>query len=99
MCPRRSATTLSTSPRRRGRARSVTRVLAPKLAAYVALAAAGLVAALAVRLQELVVLAAPFAVLPIVSLLLERRPRIDVAVELERERALEGEELQVKVRL
>jgi uncharacterized protein (DUF58 family) len=77
----------------------VTRVLAPKLAAYVALAAAGLVAALAVRLQELVVLAAPFAVLPIGSLLLERRPRIDVAVELERERALEGEELQVKVRL
>lgn len=75
------------------------RVLGAKLPAYAALAAAGLVAALALRLQELVVVAAPFALLPTVSLLLSRRPTIDVAVALERERALEGEELDVSVTL
>jgi uncharacterized protein (DUF58 family) len=77
----------------------MTRAVAPKLVAYVALAGAGLVAALALRLQELVVLAAPFAFLPAVSLLLARRPQVDVDLELERDRALESEDLGVKVQL
>ena len=59
----------------------MTRTLSPKLVAYVALAAVGLVAALALRLQELVVVAAPFALLPAVSLLLARSPRIETEVE------------------
>ena len=77
----------------------MTRTLSPKLVAYVCLAGVGFVASLALRLQELVVLAAPFALLPAVSLLLARTPRIDVAVELERERALEGDELEVRTAL
>jgi len=77
----------------------MTRTVAPKLAAYTALAAAGLVAAIALRLQELVVLAAPFALLPTLSLLLSRRPAIHVDVELERERALEGDDLEARIEL
>ena len=77
----------------------MTRAVAPKLVAYVALAGAGLVAAMALRLQELVVLAAPFALLPAVSLLLARRPDVEVDVELARERSLEGDEVGVDVRL
>jgi uncharacterized protein (DUF58 family) len=77
----------------------MTRTLSGKLVAYVCLAGVGFVAALALRLQELVVLAAPFALLPAVSLLLARGPRIDVSVELERERALEGDELHVRTAL
>jgi uncharacterized protein (DUF58 family) len=77
----------------------MTRTLSPKLVAYVCLAGIGLVAALALRLQELVVVAAPFALLPAISLLLARSPRVDVAVRLERERALEGEELEAEIAL
>lgn len=74
----------------------MTRTLSPKLVAYVCLAGVGFVAALALRLQELVVVAAPFAFLPALSLLLARTPQVDVDVQLERERALEGEELDVR---
>ncbi len=77
----------------------MTRTLSPKLVAYVCLAGVGFVASLALRLQELVVVAAPFALLPAVSLLVARTPRIDVDVELERERALEGDELDVRTAL
>jgi uncharacterized protein (DUF58 family) len=77
----------------------MTRPLTPKLVVYVSLAAVGLVAALALRLQELVVLALPFALIPAVQLLIVRRPRVAVAVHLERDRALEGDELDVVVRL
>ena len=77
----------------------MTRAFAPKLSAYAGLAALGLVAALATRLPELVVLAAPFAVLPVVGLLTAKPPRVDVAAGLERERAIEGEEVEVAVEL
>src|SRR5437764_3430626 len=77
----------------------MTRTLSPKLVAYVSLTGVGFVAALALRLQELVVVAAPFALLPAISLLLARTPRLDVAVHLERERALEGEELDAQIAL
>jgi uncharacterized protein (DUF58 family) len=75
----------------------VTRSYEPKLAWCTGLAAAGLLAALAARLPELVVLAAPFALVPALGVLLARTPRIDAAVELERERTLEGDELDVTV--
>jgi uncharacterized protein (DUF58 family) len=77
----------------------VTRAASPKLAAYVALAAVGLLAALATRLPELVVLAAPFALVAAVGLLLVRKPELDVEVTLDRERALEGEEVEATVAL
>jgi uncharacterized protein (DUF58 family) len=50
-------------------------------------------------LPELVVLAAPFAVLPVVGLLTAKPARVDVAATLERERAIEEEEVEVAVEL
>jgi uncharacterized protein (DUF58 family) len=58
-----------------------------------------LLAGLVLRLPELVLLAAPFALVAAVSALQVRAPRIEVEVELERERALEGEPLDVSIRL
>jgi uncharacterized protein (DUF58 family) len=77
----------------------VTRSFEPKLVWYTALAAAGLLGALSARLPELVVLAAPFALVPALGVLLARRPEVEVSVELERERTLEGDELEVTVTL
>jgi uncharacterized protein (DUF58 family) len=77
----------------------VSRSFEPKLVGYTAIAAVGLLGALAARLPELVVLAAPFALVPALGVLLARPPRIDATVELERERTLEGEELEVTVAL
>ena len=77
----------------------MTRALSTKLAAYTGLAALGLLAALATRLPELVALAAPFALLPAVSLLSTRSARIAVGVQLERDRTLETDELEVVVTL
>jgi uncharacterized protein (DUF58 family) len=75
----------------------VTRTAAPKLIAYAGLAALGLLAALAARLPELVVLAAPFAVVAAVGQLHVRRPELGARVELERDRVLEGEDVVVTV--
>jgi uncharacterized protein (DUF58 family) len=58
-----------------------------------------LLAALAARLPELVVFAAPFAVVPAVGVLLARRPDVEADVVLERERTLEGDEFDVVVTL
>jgi uncharacterized protein (DUF58 family) len=77
----------------------LTRAATPKLAAYAGLAALGLLAALAVRLPELVVVAAPFAVFTGLGLFLARSPRIAADVELGRERVLEGEAVDVGVML
>jgi uncharacterized protein (DUF58 family) len=75
----------------------VTRTASPKLIAYAGLAALGLLAALAARLPELVVLAAPFAVVAAVGQVHVRRPELRARVELERDRVLEGEEVVVTV--
>jgi uncharacterized protein (DUF58 family) len=77
----------------------VTRSFEPKLVWYTALAAVGLLAALAARLPELVLLAAPFALVPALGVLLARRPQLEATVELENERTLEGDELDVSVTL
>jgi uncharacterized protein (DUF58 family) len=68
----------------------------PKLGAYAGLAALALLAGLATRRPELVVVAAPFALAAAVGLLLARRPRIDAEVELSVERTLEGDELEIR---
>ena len=73
----------------------MTRSPSPKVGAYAGLAALGLLAAVALRLPELVLLAAPFALVAAVSALQVRAPRIEVEVELDRERALEGELLDI----
>lgn len=77
----------------------MTRSASPKLTAYAALAALGLLAALALRAPELVALAAPFAVLPAVGLVLAREPRIAVALRVDRERSVEGDDLELAVEL
>jgi uncharacterized protein (DUF58 family) len=71
----------------------------PKLGAYVGLAALALLAALATRRPELVVVAAPFALAAALGLLLARRPQIDAEVQLDSERTLEGDEIEVRVAL
>jgi uncharacterized protein (DUF58 family) len=76
----------------------MTRSASPKLGAYAGLAALGLLAALALRLPELVLFAAPFAIVSAVGALQARAPRIDLQVELAHERALEGDLLDVSVR-
>jgi uncharacterized protein (DUF58 family) len=77
----------------------VTRSFTPKLAAYAAIAAVGLLAALVLRLPELVGLAAPFALVPALGLVLSRPPAVDVDASLERDRAVEGDELDAAVSL
>jgi uncharacterized protein (DUF58 family) len=77
----------------------MTRSASPKLGAYAGLAALGLLAALATRRPELVALAAPFALVAAVGLLSLRRPEISVETNVERERALEGDEVEVRIAL
>jgi uncharacterized protein (DUF58 family) len=77
----------------------VRRSAAPKLGAYCGLVALALLAALATRRPELVVVAAPFALSAALGLLLARPPRIEAEVELAAERLLEGDELDVHVTL
>ena len=77
----------------------MTRAATPKLGAYAGLAALGLLAALATRRPELVVLAAPFALSAALGLVLARRPQLDARVDLATDRALEGEEVEVRVLL
>jgi uncharacterized protein (DUF58 family) len=75
----------------------VTRAATPKLGAYVGLAALGMLAALAVRLPELVVLAAPFALVAAIGLAGVRRPELAAELTIDRERALEGEEVDAEL--
>jgi uncharacterized protein (DUF58 family) len=77
----------------------MTRAASPKLGAYAGLAALGLLAALATRRPELVAVAAPFAVVATVGLLLVQRPDIAVEITVARDRVLEGDELDVDVGL
>jgi hypothetical protein len=73
----------------------VTRYVTPKLGAYTGLSALGLLGALALDLPELVALAAPFTLCAVLGLAIARAPEVDVALELDRERALQHEELEV----
>jgi uncharacterized protein (DUF58 family) len=75
----------------------VTRYVAPKLGAYTGLAALGLIGALVLGLPELVALAAPFALVAALGLATAREPQVAVTVELDRERALQHEEVEIRV--
>jgi uncharacterized protein (DUF58 family) len=77
----------------------MTRFDSPRLATYAALAALGLLAGLALGRVELVALAAPFALAAVVGAALGRDPRIEGALELARERALEDDEVAASISL
>ena len=95
---------LDSVPTPRPRTRSVTapvkRTASPKLGAYAGLAALGLLAALVLGRPELAVLAAPFALVALRRVsLAAREPEIRVALELDRERAVEGEIVTITIDL
>ena len=69
----------------------------PRVTAYAALAALFLLAALAIRRPELAVLALPFALPLAIGLHLARPPEVRVWLTVERERALEQDELAVEL--
>ena len=71
----------------------------PRLASYLGLAALGLIAALALRRAELVVVAAPFALIVAAGLLLEGRPQVGAWLTVDRDRALEGDEIAAEIEL
>jgi uncharacterized protein (DUF58 family) len=71
----------------------------PKLLGYACVAGAGLLSALALGRPELAVLATPFALVTGLGLALARRPRLALTVEPPRKRALQGETLDVDVRI
>ena len=77
----------------------MTRAGSPRVTGYATLAAIGLVGALAVRRPELAILAAPFALALALGLRLDREPRIGVWLSVDRERALEGDEIAVELEL
>src|SRR6266545_3344903 len=75
------------------------RTASPKLGAYAGLAALGLLAALAVGRPELAVLATPFALLLFAGLAAAREPNFFVGFTLDRERAVEGDEVTLEIEL
>lgn len=77
----------------------MTRRDSPRLVAYAGLAAIGLVAGLAAGRVELVALAAPFALAAALGASLAREPAISGTVTLDRERALEGEDVHATLDL
>jgi uncharacterized protein (DUF58 family) len=77
----------------------VTRSATPKLAAYAGLSAVGLLTALVFARPELVALTAPFLLALGAGLALATPPRVDVDVELDRVRALEGEVVPARITL
>jgi len=71
----------------------------PRLVAYAGLAAVGLVAGLAAGRVELVALAAPFALAAALGASLARQPQLTGTITLDRERALEGENVKATLEL
>jgi uncharacterized protein (DUF58 family) len=76
----------------------MTRTGNPRLIGYAALAALGMLAALAIRRPELAVLAAPFALILALGSR-ARDPGLDVTVDLGTERTLEGDDVPMTVML
>lgn len=69
----------------------MTRFDSPRIVAYAGIAAFALIAGLAVGRVELVALAAPFSLAAVAGAALARDPEVAASLELDRERALEGE--------
>ncbi|MFZ1880667.1 MAG: DUF58 domain-containing protein [Gaiellaceae bacterium] len=77
----------------------MTRWASPKLAAYSGLSAVGLLTALVFARPELVALTAPFLLALAAGLALATPPRLTVDVELDAQRALEGDEVTARIKL
>ena len=77
----------------------MTRLTSPRLGGSVGLAAAALLAGLALGRVELVAVAAPFALAALAGAALARDPQAEGLLALDRERALEGEEVTATVEL
>lgn len=77
----------------------MTRSASPRVAAYTFLAAAGLLGALVAGRPELAVLAAPFAVTLALGLRGDPGPGIDVRFAIDRQRAIEGDEVEAEIEL
>jgi uncharacterized protein (DUF58 family) len=75
----------------------VTRSASPKLAAYGALAGFGLLGALVARRPEIAVASAPFLLVLALALASVHEPELRVDVEPGRERAVEGDEVELTV--
>lgn len=75
----------------------MTRSASPKLAAYAAVSATGLLAALVTGRPELVALTAPFLLALGLGLALAVPPKLTLSVELAEERALEGSEVAARL--
>lgn len=71
----------------------------PKLLGYTTLAAAGLLAALVLGRPELAVLATPFALVAGLGLALARRPELTIELEAPRDRAMQGEQVELVFRI
>jgi uncharacterized protein (DUF58 family) len=77
----------------------MTRFDSPRVVQYAGLAATALVAGLVLGRVELVALAAPFALACVVGAAIARDPHVTGALALDRERALEGEEVAATIEL
>ena len=75
----------------------MTRTGSPRLIGYAALAAVGLVGALALHRPELAVIAAPFALILAIGTRAAREPRISAELELAADRVLEGADVDAVV--
>jgi uncharacterized protein (DUF58 family) len=77
----------------------VTRSARPKLGAYAGLSGFGLVAGLVIARPEIVAITAPFLLALALGLALAERPRIRANVDPAADRALEGDEIDVRIEL
>ncbi len=77
----------------------MTRIVSPRLAAYAGLAAIALITGLAAGRVELVALAAPFALAAVAGAAIARDPAIEATLVLDRERALEDEDVEARLEL
>ena len=77
----------------------MTRIVSPRLGAYAGLAAIALITGLAAGRVELVALAAPFALAAVAGAAIARDPAIEATLVLDRERALESEDVEATLEL
>ena len=75
------------------------RTAAPKLGAYAGLGALGLLASLVLARPEFVAIAAPFLLVLFAGLAFTGEPDFLVSLEIDRERAVEGDEIGVTIEL
>jgi uncharacterized protein (DUF58 family) len=75
----------------------VSRRASPRLVGYAAIAAVGLLAALALRRPELALAAAPFALLLALGTTAARDPAVEVEITVATERTLEGVEVETEL--